>query len=275
MSNGELVNASADENSDLFHSIPWSHGTLGFLTAVKIPLVPAKTYVKLEYYPSDTVHEAKRLLQATGHDFIEGIMFGPKKFVVMHGNMVDEAEAEPGRVNYINRWNKPWFFKYVEGLSGPVVDYIPIRDYLHRHTRSYFWEVPTALPYGNNFIFRAILGWVYPMDYQLLKMVGSSTSPVLYEMYFGTNHVIQDFMLPMNELESALTFVHDLLEIYPIWLCPCKFFNKPGMVHSDPAAGESELYIDIGIYGTTKKWQEFEQEKTTRALEGFVLEKNG
>ena len=109
LSNGELVNCSKDENSDLFYSIPWSHGTLGFLTAVKIPLIPAKIYVKVEYYPSDSVHEAKQLLQSPGHDFVEGIMFGPKRFVVMFGNMVDEGEAEAGRVNYINRWYKPWF----------------------------------------------------------------------------------------------------------------------------------------------------------------------
>lgn len=32
------------ENPDLFYSVPWSYGTLGFLTAVEIDIVPAKRY---------------------------------------------------------------------------------------------------------------------------------------------------------------------------------------------------------------------------------------
>ena len=31
--------------------VPWSHGTLGFLTAATIKMVPAKEYVKVEYLP--------------------------------------------------------------------------------------------------------------------------------------------------------------------------------------------------------------------------------
>lgn len=41
LADGKVVNCSKKENEDLFHSIPMSYGTLGFLTAVKIPLIPA------------------------------------------------------------------------------------------------------------------------------------------------------------------------------------------------------------------------------------------
>jgi delta24-sterol reductase len=33
-----------EENSDIFYAIPWSHGTIGFVTAVTIPLIPAKRF---------------------------------------------------------------------------------------------------------------------------------------------------------------------------------------------------------------------------------------
>lgn len=39
---GELVSCSANEHSDLFHAIPWSYGTLGFLMSVKMKIIPAK-----------------------------------------------------------------------------------------------------------------------------------------------------------------------------------------------------------------------------------------
>ena len=35
------------QNSDLFYAIPWSYGTLGFLTAVDIMIVPFKVRVNL------------------------------------------------------------------------------------------------------------------------------------------------------------------------------------------------------------------------------------
>lgn len=57
-----------------------------------------------------------------------------------------------GKLNSLRRWYKPWFFKHVESFlerkkdetttkSRVVVEYIPIRDYYHRHSRSIFWEI--------------------------------------------------------------------------------------------------------------------------------------
>lgn len=41
LSNGELVKCTADnEYKDLFHSIPWSYGTLGFLVSAEIQIIP-------------------------------------------------------------------------------------------------------------------------------------------------------------------------------------------------------------------------------------------
>ena len=54
---------------------------------------------------------------------------------IMTGNMVDSCP--PNKLNEIGKWYKPWFFKHVEEIvtSGPVTEYIPIRDYYHRHSR--------------------------------------------------------------------------------------------------------------------------------------------
>ena len=39
------------ENSDLFYAVPWSCGTLGFLVAAEIRIIPAKKYIKLRFEP--------------------------------------------------------------------------------------------------------------------------------------------------------------------------------------------------------------------------------
>ena len=43
----------------------------------------------------------------------------------------------------LSQWYKPWFFKHVESFMkvGSGVEYIPLRDYYHRHSRSIFWEI--------------------------------------------------------------------------------------------------------------------------------------
>lgn len=41
LADGSLINCSPNENSDLFYAVPWSYGTLGFLTAVEIKILPA------------------------------------------------------------------------------------------------------------------------------------------------------------------------------------------------------------------------------------------
>ena len=49
---GECVIADAENNSDLFHAIPMSYGTFGFLTSVTIRMIPYKPYLKLTYRPT-------------------------------------------------------------------------------------------------------------------------------------------------------------------------------------------------------------------------------
>ena len=89
----------------------------------------------------------------------------PLQAVVMTGNLVDCCE--PGKLNEIGTWHKPWFFKHVQGFfetgtyvcgvmlepscliheklfwsfwlflhiflsTGPRTEYIPLRQYYHR-----------------------------------------------------------------------------------------------------------------------------------------------
>lgn len=52
LGNGSLVSAKRDnEHSDLYYTLPWSHGSLGFLTALELQIVPAKPYVHMKYIP--------------------------------------------------------------------------------------------------------------------------------------------------------------------------------------------------------------------------------
>ncbi|MFD0385627.1 FAD-binding protein [Streptomyces stramineus] len=52
---GEVVRASATENSDLFRALPWSRGSLGFVVAAELRVVPARPWVEVRYHPVSDV----------------------------------------------------------------------------------------------------------------------------------------------------------------------------------------------------------------------------
>uniref|UniRef100_A0A672G5W9 Delta(24)-sterol reductase n=1 Tax=Salarias fasciatus TaxID=181472 RepID=A0A672G5W9_SALFA len=280
LADGSLVRCTEEENSDLFHAVPWSCGTLGFLVAAEIKIIPAKPWVKLHYEPVRGLENiCRRFTEASENKqnaFVEGIQYSENTAVIMTGTMTDHAE--PDKVNRIGLHFKPWFFKHVESYlnkdrSG--VEYIPLRQYYHRHTRSIFWELQVhtehtqdIIPFGNNPIFRWLFGWMVPPKISLLKLTQGETIRRLYEQH----HVVQDVLVPMKHLEASITRMHKDMNVYPLWLCPFRLPPSRGMVH--PKGQEEELYVDIGAYGEPKV-KHFEAKASTRQLEKFVRDVHG
>ena len=105
---GTLTTCSRDKNSDLFYAIPWSYGTLGFLTAVDVMMIPFKPYIKLIYEPTYSLEETievfaretkkdnskLKIIDETDNDSVEGIMFTKEKAVIMTGTFTDNYEPD-------------------------------------------------------------------------------------------------------------------------------------------------------------------------------------
>ncbi|KAL4712585.1 hypothetical protein ACJJTC_007601 [Scirpophaga incertulas] len=279
LADGSVVVCSKDENSDLYYAIPWSYGTLGFLTSVVIKIVPAKKYVRLEYHPCTNLPDlADRFrsesLREQPHQFIEALVYTKDSGVVMTGDLVDKVGVD-GKLNKIGKWYSEWFFVQVQKHlecrqqgNKTVVEYIPLRDYYHRHTKSLFWELQDIVPFGNSVWFRYLFGWLMPPEVSLLKL----TQPAAVRRLYERAHVIQDMLLPAAALEQALLTIHQEVEVYPIWLCPFKMFNNPGQLKIK--SGEWQMYVDIGVYGVPKA-KGFETAPSTRRIEQFVTQLQG
>lgn len=127
------------------------------------------------------------------------------------------------------------------------------------------------VPFGNNVVFRYLLGWLMPVKVSFLKLTQPETVKRLYEQH----HVIQDLLVPTSTMEKCIREFDTLVNVYPLWLCPFKLSNDPGMVH--PAEGiETDMYVDIGVYGVPKvKKGSFHGEHTTRQMEDLVVKSNG
>jgi delta24-sterol reductase len=279
---GKHLRCTAESHPELFHLLPWSHGTLGFLVAAELRIIPARKYVKLQYLPQyslDTLVECFE--QACRHpeenDYVEALTYSRDTGVVMIGTLTDHPEAD-GPVNAIGHWYQPWFYKHVEGIlkaGQPRVEYLPLRHYLHRHTRSYFWAMEEIIPFGNHPLFRALLGWALPPRIELLKYTETETTRRLREKH----HVVQDMLMPMAHLSTSLCYFDEHFDLYPLWLSPMAIFDNPkqlGLVHpfQDDTGRRDPLYVDIGAYGTPKK-PGFDGRLALPRLEQFVIDHQG
>lgn len=110
-----------------------------------------------------------------------------------------------------------------------------------------------------------------PVKVSLLKLTQTETVKRLYEQ----NQIIQDLLVPTSSMEHCLKLFDRLLNVYPIWLCPFRLTDEPGMVHAREGL-KTDMYVDIGIYGVPKvKRGRFHGEKTTRKVEDIVAKVNG
>lgn len=279
---GKLLTCNPSENADLFYQIPWSHGTLGFLVAAELKIIPVKKYVRLHYQPVYSLDDMVDLFEQASrdtenHDFVEGLVYGRDQAVIMTGHFVDSV-ASDGALNAIGRWYKPWFYKHVQTYLAQRkegVEYLPVRHYFHRHTRGYFWAMEEIISFGNHPLFRALLGWALPPRIELLKYTETETTRRLREKF----HVVQDMLVPIRYLKQSLAYFDEHFQLYPLWLSPMAIKDnggRHGFVHPfiSKEGTMDELYVDIGAYGTPAK-AGFDNAVALPALEKFVIEHSG
>ncbi|KAK9691385.1 hypothetical protein RND81_09G194000 [Saponaria officinalis] len=304
LADGRVVRATKDnEYSDLFYAIPWSQGTLGLLVSAEIKLIPVKEYMRLTYTP--VKGNLKEIAQAYVDsfapkdrdqdnpekvpDFVECMVYNSSEGVMMTGRYASTKEAKK-KGNVINNcgwWFKPWFYQHAQKAltKGEFVEYIPTRQYYHRHTRSLYWEGKLIIPFGDQLWFRFLLGWLMPPKVSLLK----ATQGEAIRNYYHENHVIQDMLVPLYKVGDALEWVDREMEVYPLWLCPHKLFRLPvkTMIYPEPGFEQhkrqgdtpyAQMYTDVGVYYTPApifRGEVFDGAEAVRKMEKWLIENHG
>ncbi len=276
---GQLRKCSKTENSDLFYMLPWSYGTLGFLVAAELKIIPAKKFVRLHYRPVHSFEELVRVFEQESrntekNEFVEALTFSADEAVVMTGSFADKPEKD-GRVNRIGLWYKSWFYTHVyKFMQGEGVEYIPTRHYYHRHTRSLFWEMGEVIPFGNHPLFRFLLGWAMPPQLGLMKRMQTSAIEELRTRH----HMVQDMLVPIKFMLKSLEYFEDEMKLHPLWLCPMRVYEnerKIGFLHPYKENGKiDDLFVDIGAYGTPQS-PKFKGDPSLKRLEQFVIDHHG
>ena len=278
---GKLVRCSEEENTELYYQVPWSYGTLGILVAAELRIIPSHKYVRIKYQPLSSLNEIVTIFEkesrdTANNDFVECLVYSRDSAVMMTGNFSDIVNPD-GKINHIGRWYNPWFYKHCEKSlkkSESLTEYIPLRQYYHRHTRSLFWEMSDVISFGNHPLFRFLLGWALPPRISLLKYFETETTHRLREKY----HVVQDMLMPVSKLKESLLYFDKHYCIYPLWLSPMAIFDNrlnAGFIHPSKVEHKiDEMFVDIGAYGTPKA-EGFDGNSSLHDLEQFVLDNHG
>lgn len=293
LADGSLVKATREEHSDLYRTLPWSHGSLGFLVALELQIIPVKPFVHMAYTPitgqknySDAIRDLSGAEDKNKvlPDFLEATVFSKDEAVVMVGNFADREEFPHLGVNNVGSWYKPWFYKYVETFlkRGKHEELIPLRQYLLRHNRSIFWVVEDMIPFGNDFLFRLVFGWLLPPKPAFLKF---TTTPGVRELTI-TKQVFQDIVLPLAKLEDQINTAERLFDLYPLLVYACRVYDhgeesgqirRPKAEYLCPGTNYA-MYNDLGVYGVpgfVKNKQPYEPIAAMRAMEKFTRDVGG
>ena len=138
------------------------------------------------------------------------------------------------------------------------MEYIPVRHYFHRHTKTMFWMMRDIIPFSTHPLFNLLLGWATPPKVSFIKL--TQTEGIARE--FEEKQVAQDMLVPGTKLSECLDIYERYYSLYPLWLCPYRQYDNSdpeqriphrGFLRSPDSlqAGKTyEMWYDLGAYGT-------------------------
>lgn len=254
LANGEVATASKEERADLFYNAAASFGTLGITTLLKIQLIEAKPYVELKYLPvasmQEVVESFENLTHDTSIDYVDAIMFSANNGVICSGRLTNASNS---RIQRFTRPTDTWFYLHAEKLASgsvekPVVESIPLWDYLFRYDRGTFWTGIYAFKY---FVtpFNRITRWA--LDYFMHTRVMYHG---LHESGLAKQYMIQDIAVPYEKAVEFMQFLHKSFGQYPIWLAPVDQAGQSpdaprGLLVETPESKSPDEMINFGVWG--------------------------
>ncbi|KAK2737925.1 hypothetical protein FQN55_000829 [Onygenales sp. PD_40] len=270
LGDGEVVGASAEERPDLFYGMVGAMGSVGVVTALEVRLVQARRFVEVTYWPVEGAGEAGRVVRREmGRgvgvvDYVDGIMFSGDRGLVMAGRLTDEVTAGEGGVKRFTRAWDDWFYTHAEAVCGrafakqvrePIVETVPLVDYLFRYDRGAFWAGARGFNYFH-VPFNRFTRWLFNG-----LMHTRTLYHALHRSGFSHRSIVQDLGIPHSKAEEFIHFIDETLHCYPLWLCPIRLGCSEGHqsfvprwitpsppLPQTPNADAEGMYLNVGVW---------------------------
>lgn len=261
-----LCNAN-DSHTDLFHALPNSYGTLGYILRAKIRLLSAKRCVHIKTSAFSRLDEYLQAMRAatedSGNDFVEGLFFSVDRFCLMTARFVDNVP----HVDDIVRRNI--FYKLVQ-LRPDV--YLTTKDYIFRYDPEWFWNIPESRPYQ---VFRRYAP-------RRLRNSGFYTRYCQWERKWqkflpsqqqDQEPLIQDWEVPWRNAGALVKYALENVDLdgKPWVAVPIKTPASPTLY----PISANELYFNLGCYCQVKKVPGREDYHYTKIMDRKCFELGG
>ena len=136
------------------------------------------------------------------------------KSVLFNDIFVTQVKTFMRWYSQIFHWDVETFFDKEPGS----VQYIPIRDYYHRHQRAYFWLITEHSPWFKYFIVRLLLGWILPIPGHVVFLIADifscgNVNKLKVLLAKSSNIICQDFILAEDNFVEVTNMVDQELKV--------------------------------------------------------------
>jgi len=272
LADGEVVRCSPDnEHADLFHGLPNSYGTLGYILKLRARTMPVKPYVELEHrrYTDGASYFAAVGEACRGDaDFVDGTVFDAGEMYLTQGRFRDTA---PYSSDYT------WLKMYYRSIRERAQDFLTVRDYLWRWDTDWFWCSKNL--YLQNLPMRLLLGRrrLNSISYQKVMRWNDRVglmAALNRLLDRRPESVIQDVDIPLENAAEFLRFFLDEIGIRPVWMCPIGGHDPARRFPLYPLRGAG-LYVNFGFWDIVPNPHRHAPGHYNRKVEARVRELGG
>jgi FAD/FMN-containing dehydrogenase len=264
-----------NENADLFHAIPNSYGTLGYILRLRMKLLPASPLVKLIHQRFSDRTKFLSALEATcarsphAPDFVEGVAFTPGDFVLTTARLTHE----PGPLS-----DYKGLRIYYQSLLNRSEDLLTMRDFLWRWDPDWFWcsrsfgmQNPLLRRLFGRWMLRSSSYWKIQSLYRQWKFDERihAMRKIMRLPIERFEQVIQDVEIPIEKSPGFIEFYFREIDIRPCWICPMRPLDAAGnwtLFAMEPGA----LYLNFGFWGSVRTSSDQAAGHFNRRIESIV-----
>ena len=254
-SDGKVINCSPEKDKLLFQTLHGTFGTLGIISKLTFKLIDAKPFVKLNYEKYFSLEDYKKAIlefsKKKETDFIDGIIYSPKEYILCVGKFVDAAP-------YTRNYN--WMNAFCIDARKRKEDYLKTFDYFFRYDKG------TTTTFTKNPVTRFFFGKLFSST-NILKIANKFRKIITEEKL----PITIDLFIPFSKAEEFFEWYNQEINYFPLWCVPYKRKNYEWISDSFLKNIKDDLFLDIAIYEMRKE----NKEKYYRMFEDEIIKING
>ena len=265
-----IVTCTPDNaHSDLFHALPNSYGTLGYILRARMRLVPATPYVQLfitHFSDAGAFLDAmKTATESQAVDFVEGLFFSHDSLYLMVAQFADS-------VPYIDDILRTDIFYKLVQEKGKI--YLTTKDYIFRYDPEWFWNIPEGMLYTafRKYAPKRFRNSSFYTKYSQAKESSFKTL-LRRQRPKATEPLIQDWQVPWEQGKALLDFALQEVDLEgrPWAAVPIRTPSSPTLYPIQPDV----LYFNLGCYTQVHRRPDQEDYYNTKILDRKCFELDG